>query len=93
MQVQRTDAPMAATSATSPSPIPPAEDSVVAEEVSSHACITRPPFDMTAANDYPLQSLQAVRAYLTAPLTAAEQAQLSDLRSKCKRFKRGSDEW
>ena len=93
MQVQGTDAHIAATSATSPSRIPPAEDLVLAEEVSSHACITRPPFDMTAANDYPLQSLQAVRAYLTAPLTAAEQAQLSDLRSKCKRFKRGSDEW
>ena len=30
---------------------------------------------------------------MTAPLTALELAQLNDSRSKCKKFKKGSDEW
>jgi len=41
----------------------------------------------------PVIDVQAVRAYLTAPLSAPEIVRLRDLREKCKKFKKGSDEW
>ena len=38
-------------------------------------------------------ALQAVRAYLTAPLSVEEIARLREMQSKCAKFKKGNEEW